>query len=277
VSRALVLGGGGVTGVAWELGLLAGLAEAGVDLRAADLVVGTSAGSSVAAQVTGGTPLEDLYRRQLEGPGAELPAKLGIGGVLRFVSTMVRFRHDPQAGRAHLGRLALSADTPPEADRRAVIAARLPTHEWPAQPLLVTAVDATTGEFRTFGAADGVPLVDAVAASCAVPLVWPPVTIGDRRWVDGGIRSPANADLAGDHDRVVVVAPIVRGVGPMSATSQVAKLRADGARVVLVAPDADARRAIGRNTLDPARRAPAARAGRAQAAGVAAGVAEVWG
>jgi NTE family protein len=103
-----------------------------------------------------------------------------------------------------------------------------------------------------------------------------PVTIGDRRWIDGGIRSPANADLAAGHDRVVVVAPLTRALGPMAAPAQVAELRAAGARVLLVAPDADAARAIGRNPLDPARRAPAARAGRAQAAAVAAEVRSVW-
>jgi NTE family protein len=103
------------------------------------------------------------------------------------------------------------------------------------------------------------------------------VTIGDRRWVDGGIRSPANADLAAGHDRVVVLAPIARGVGPMAVGAQVARLREEGARVAVVTPDRAARKAIGRNSLDPARRAPAARAGRAQAAEVLAEVGEVWG
>ena len=207
MSRALVLGGGGVTGVAWELGLLAGLAAAGVDLRAADVVIGTSAGASAGAQLTSGRPVEELYERQLAGPGSEIPAKLGAGSILRFAAVLVRHRGDPQAGRAHLGRLALEAETAPEAERRAVIAGRLPSHDWPAQRLLVTAVDAATGEFRAFGADDGVPLVDAVAASCAVPLVWPPMTVTHddgrrRRYVDGGIRSSVNADLATGCDRV---------------------------------------------------------------------------
>lgn len=275
MSRALVLGGGGVTGLAWELGLLSGLAAAGVDLRSADVVIGTSAGSSVGAQLTSGTPLEELYRRQLADPRGEVAAKLGAGQILRYATAMIRHRRDPQAGRARLGRLALEADTAAsEAERRAVIASRLPSHEWPEQRLVVTAVDALTGEFRAFEASDGVPLVDAVAASCAVPLVWPPVTIGDRRWVDGGIRSPANADLAAGHERVVVIAPL--GRGPVAAGREVAALRAAGARVALLTPDADARRAMGRNSLDPARRAPAARAGRTQAAAVTTEVAAVW-
>ena len=273
---ALVLGAGGTVGMSSHAGVLRALQEAGVEPDAADVVIGTSAGSSVGAQLASGAPVEELYARQLAGPGGELPAKLGPGRILRYAAVLVRHRGDPQAGRAKLGRLALAAETVSEADRRAVIASRLPSHEWPAQRLVVTAVDAVTGEFRTFSADDGVPLVDAVGASCAVPLVWPPVTIGDRRWIDGGIRSPVNADLAAGHDQVVVLAPITRAVGPMSATGQVAGLRAAGARVVLVAPDAAARKAIGRNPLDPARREPAARAGRAQAAGLAADVAAVW-
>src|SRR3954452_8873460 len=83
--RALVLGGGGVTGVAWEIGLLHGLAEHGVDLTDAGLFVGTSAGSSVAAQVLSGVPLEDLFRAQVAEAHGEIAARLGAGSLLSFV------------------------------------------------------------------------------------------------------------------------------------------------------------------------------------------------
>jgi NTE family protein len=277
VRRALVLGGGGVTGVAWEVGLIAGLAEAGVVLTGADVVIGTSAGAAVAAQVTSGTPVEDLFARQVAGPGSEIPAELGTGAVLRLVYGMVRHGRDPGAAGRYFGRHALAAGTIGEAERRRAIASRLPSHEWPQRPLRITAVDAVSGEFRAFEAADGVPLVDAVAASCAVPFVWPPVTIEGRRWIDGGMRSPVNADLAAGYDRVVVLAPIARGVGAAAPGRQVAALRAAGAEVVLVSPDAASRAAIGRNSLDPSRRGPAARAGRAQAPSAAAPVATAWG
>ncbi|GII22980.1 patatin-like phospholipase family protein [Planosporangium mesophilum] len=272
-SRALVLGGGGVTGVAWELGLLAGLAEAGVDLTDADVVIGTSAGSVVAAQVTSGVDLEKLYEAQLVGPGSELAARLSTATALRWGLAALSSR-DPQRVRARIGAMALAARTVPEAERRAVIEARLPVHDWPGRRLLVTAVDAASGEFVAFDRDSGVRLVDAVGASCAVPGVWPPVTIDGRRYVDGGVRSAANVDLAQGYERVVVIAPLVRGGGVIpSVAKQVATL--SGAAVV-VSPDEPARKAIGRNALDPARRAPAARAGRAQAAAVSAAVAEVW-
>ncbi|MFI5834121.1 patatin-like phospholipase family protein [Micromonospora sp. NPDC051300] len=277
MGRALVLGGGGVTGVAWELGLLAGLAERGVACDEADLVVGTSAGSVVGAQVCSGTPLAQLYAAQLRPPRDEVPARLGLGVLARWAWAGARGR-DAARARARVGALALSARTPSEESRRAVIAARLPATVWPARRLLVTAVDAASGEFVVFDAGSGVPLVDAVGASCAVPGVWPPVTVGGRRFVDGGVRSPVNADLAAGAERVVVLAPTSAAVGPMPRLSvQVAALRSAGARVAVVAPDRAARAAIGRNVLDPTRRAASARAGFAQAAAVADEVVAAWG
>jgi NTE family protein len=270
--RALVLGGGGVTGVAWELGLLWGLAEAGVDLTGADLVIGTSAGSVVGAQILGGRPLAELYQAQLAGHGAERPARMGAGVLARLGWAMVRHR-DPRRARASIGRMALAARTPTEAQRRAVIEARLATDAWPSRRLVVTAVDAVSGEFVTFDRDGTASLVEAVGASCAVPGVWPPVTIGGRRYIDGGMRSVANADLAVGHDRVVVLAPVMAGFGRIA--KQLATL-GPGARTTVISPDRAARKAIGRNVLDPARRAPAARAAYAQAAVVRDQVAAVW-
>ncbi|GHJ53932.1 patatin [Nonomuraea sp. TT08I-71] len=276
MTRALVLGGGGVTGVAWELGLLAGLAARGVDLTGAELVVGTSAGSVVGAQVCSGTPVEELYAAQLRPAGTEVVARLGVAVLARWAWAGTRGR-DAVRARARVGAMALAARTPSEQSRRAVIAARLPVDGWPARRLLVTAVDAASGEFVVFDAGSQVALVDAVGASCAVPGVWPPVTIGGRRYVDGGVRSPVNADLARGARRVVVLAPTRAGFGPMPRLSaQVAELRSAGAAVAVVSPDRAARAAIGRNVLDSARRAASARAGFAQAAAVADEVAAVW-
>lgn len=270
-----MLGGGGVTGVAWELGVLAGLADVGVDLLDADTFIGTSAGSVVAAQITSGVPLEELYSRQLAGPGAEIAARIKLRTLVAAGFAMLGTR-DELAFRRRLGRMALAAPTGPATERIALIASRLPVHDWPDRRLLVTAVDADTGEFVVFDRDGGVGLVEAVAASCAVPGVWAPVPIGERRFIDGGMRSAANADLADGAGSVVVIAPIARGGGRIARLSQqVAALRRT-AKVAVVTPDSAARQAIGRNVLDPARRAPAARAGRAQAKAVAEGIARVW-
>jgi NTE family protein len=273
--RALVLGGGGVTGIAWELGVLAGLAEKGLDLTSADLVVGTSAGSVVGAQVLSGAPIEDLYAEQLVDATGEVVARMGTGALARFIIASL-WPGDARRGRAYLGRAALAARTVPEAKRREVIETRLRRRTWPERRLLVTAVDAETGEPRVFDRDSGVALADAVAASCAVPIVWPPITIQGRRYIDGGVRSIANADLATGSDRVVVLAPVtvaLRRSGRI--TNQLSALGLD-VRSLVVSPDAEARAAIGRNVLDPAQRAASARAGRRQAVTVAEAVEAVW-
>jgi NTE family protein len=275
---ALVLGGGGITGIAWEIGLVAGLADLGVDLAGADLVVGTSAGSVVGVQLTSGAKLAAMYARQLEPATAEKAARLNRATLAQFGWAMLRSRGKDVDFRRRIGALALAAEkaglTPPEQERLDVIGSRLMSKDWPKRALVVTAVDAKTGEFRTFDRDSGVPLVSAVAASCAVPGVYPPVTIGGRRYIDGGMRSAANADLAQGYDRLVVLAPIPRGIGPIAGVD--AQVTGLVSRVAVVSPDRDSRTAIGRNVLDPAARAPSAKAGRAQAASVAARIAEVW-
>jgi NTE family protein len=273
--KALVLGGGGVTGVAWEIGLLHGLAERGVDLTDAGLFVGTSAGSSVAAQVLSGVPLKDLFDAQLADATGELSARIGPGVILGFAVAGL-WPGDPQRGRAWLGRRALRARTIPEAERRAVIARRIGDGDWPAVRLRVAAVEAHTGVVRVFDSSSGVALVDAVAASCAVPLVWAPVTIDGVRYVDGGVRSVANVDLAEGSRQVAVLAPTVRSARRSGRPDVQLRSLGPDVRGLVVSPDAAAVRAIGANVLDPARRRPAAEAGYAQAATEADRLRAIW-
>lgn len=274
--KALVLAGGGITGIGWELGILTGLADAGLDLSDADVVIGTSAGSVVGAQLTSGVPLQDLYAEQLRDAGAEIAARLGTGFRFRFVVASAWPGGDQQA-RIRIGKQALAARTVPESERRAVIEHRLPNREWPDRRLLIPVVEATTGEVSVFDRDSGVPLVDAVAASCAVPMVWPPMTINGRRYIDGGVRSIANADLATGCGRVVVLAPMTVSLRRSGRISQQLATLGPKVHSAVISPDEQSRRAMGRNVLDPAFRAAAAKAGRAQAATVRDRVAVVWG
>jgi NTE family protein len=274
--RAVVLGGGGVTGVAWEVGLIHGLAELGVDLSQADLYVGTSAGSVVAAQITGGTPLTEMFDREVADTTGDRNASIGSGVLLRFVFSAL-YPGGRQRGRAWLGRAALRSPTVPESERRAAIMTRVRDDEWPATPLRIPAVAAETGEIKIFDAASGVSLIDAVAASCAVPIVWPPMTVNGTRYIDGGVRSIANVDLARGNGRVVVIAPATASVRRSDRpVAQAAALGPD-VRAEVVSPSAAALTAIGRNPLSPDRRADAAEAGRQQAAEVVERVRAVWG
>lgn len=275
--RGVVLGGGGVAGIAWETGLLTGLAEAGKSVLDADLLIGTSAGSTVAAQVTSGVPLPDLYQRQVDPARQvpELPAVLDAEAIGALFGSAYAEATSPLDMRRRIGALALEAPTVPEAERRAVIAARLPSHSWPAGDLRIVAVDAHSGEERVFDRNSGVDLVDAVAASCAVPATWPTVTIGAHRYIDGGIRSAENADLAVGCERVLVV-HVMEVPDATDLAEQVAKLRASGAEVAVVQPDAGSRTALGPNLLDPRVRTPAAKAGYEQGLREAAALSWFW-
>ena len=165
--------------------------------------------------------------------------------------------------RIRIGELALAAATVDEATRRAVIEKRLPSHDWPTVPLILTAIDAVTGEFVTWAKDSGVSLVDAVTSSCAVPSVWPCVTIKNRRYYDGGLRNSANAYLATGHSNVVVIAPMTSGPSPI-VDAELDELRASGSTIRMIVADAEAIEAMGPNSLDPRFRRVAAEHGRRQ-------------
>ncbi len=282
-----MLGGGGITGIAWETGLLLGLAEGGVDLTVADRVVGTSAGSIVGAQITSGTSLEELYRRQLLTPrelgdGGVPLAKLGPRVVLTLLVSLLQARGDVERFGRVLGRRAVRAAragrTPTVEERYGQVRQRLTSTDWPARDLAVTAVDVETGELVVFGPRGAQPevgLEDAVNASCAVPAVYPPIVIEGRTYVDGGVRSGANADLAADCDLVVALCPLDRSVGPLRSARQ--QLGEQGVPHLVITPDEASRAAIGKNVLDPEARPRSARAGHTQAAAYVERVRELWG
>jgi NTE family protein len=269
--RALVLGGGGLAGIAWETGVLFGLAEAGVDLTNADLVIGTSAGSTVAAQLGSGLPVAQLWERQatpslqnpeLASPGISLP---------EWMDTIARLGEkypDPKQLRQAIGTMALATSTVSEDARRNVIRSRLPRHSWPGWDLRIVAVNAHTGDPMIFDRTSGVELVDAVAASCAVPGVWPPATVRDARYIDGGVRTMTNADLAVGYRRVLVLAALAEP----EVHRQVLGLE----RAELIQPDEASLAAFGTDPLDPATRTPAAEAGRVQGTAEATRITALW-
>jgi NTE family protein len=275
-----VLGGGGVTGIAWEVGLLTGLREGGADVSGADLVIGTSAGSAVGAVVASGEDLDELYAEQTSPPPADdTGAVFGAREAVTLLTLMLL----PGSGRTkrrRIGQAARRAHPGPADDQVEVFASRLRLPDgslpaWPERDLKITAVEAGSGSFTVFDKHSGVDLVHAIAASCAVPLVWPAVEIGGRHYVDGGMRSAANADLAAGCDVVLAVVPLWRAMGRYHSLPE--QLRRTGARrTAWIAPDEASLAAIGRNMLDPSLRMGAARAGRAQGLRMAAEVGEGW-
>lgn len=281
-SGALVLAGGGVAGIAWETGVLLGLQDAEPAfadslLSAETTFIGTSAGSTVAAQLAGGTSLSELFERQIAEETAEIDPEVDMQKLLAIFGGAMTDVSSPEEARRRIGAVALAARTVPPEARLAAVDARLPVKTWGAHPLLIPAVDTATGDLRVFDRASGVSLVDAVAASCAVPGVWPPVEIDETLYMDGGTRTAANADLAAGAERVLILVPGPEE-SPMGAALPAAELAAlEPARVHALFADDASLEAIGVNPLDPSTRPASARAGRELGRRVASQVAAFWG
>jgi NTE family protein len=289
--RALVLGGGGSTGNAWLIGVIAGLFDAGLDVTEADLIIGTSAGSTAAAQITSATPTELFAAilaaapQQLTGPAKPDGGRAPIGPVadhMERTSRIIAAAEDAADMRRRMGAAALdmhaASDGSGQTRWRATVAARLPSQRWPEQAVLITVVDAHTGEPVVFDRHSGVDLVDAVAASTAGG---PPYSVGDHRYIDGGYRSIENADLAAGYGRVLVLSPFggksrhPREWGTHLA-AQVDELRAGGSRVETIFPDSNSEHMFGANAMDLSLRPPAARAGYDQGRALAEQLTEFW-
>ncbi|HEX4019251.1 MAG TPA: patatin-like phospholipase family protein [Frankiaceae bacterium] len=285
--RALVLGGGGAAGNAWEIGVLAALCAAGLDVTQADLVIGTSAGSTAAAQISAATPAELLAGILAAAPvasGGGRPRPRPAVDHLATTGDIIASATDAADMRRRMGAAALETDAASgaaaNAQRRDTVAARLPSPHWPQQPLLIVAVNARTGEPVGFDRESGVEMVDAVTASCAGPGA-PAHRIGDERYIDGGYRRNENADLARGFGRVLVLSPLGgRTRMPLEwafqLAAQVDELRAGGSRVEAVLPDGTSLDAFGANLMDLSTRPPAAQAGYQQGAALAEQLSEFW-
>ncbi|MFJ6573196.1 patatin-like phospholipase family protein [Streptomyces sp. NPDC091292] len=276
MDKALVLGGGGLTAYAWQVGMLAGYADAGLDLGKADLLAGTSAGALLAVELASGAAPADLCAAQLGGERSMPDVRFTLAMTAKYLWAALGSR-DPVTAGKRFGKLALAVRGVSEDDVFDVLGPQLPVQDWPERAVRLFAVDAFTGRPKGFGADDGIDLPRAMVASCALPPLFPPITAGDGRWMDGGVRSTTNADLVDDCRRVVVLAPIPKGPGAdPGAAAQVASLAKAGVRAALLVPDREARRAFGRNPLDASRIPGAARAGLRQAAESVERIRAVW-
>ena len=294
--RALVLGGGGASGNAWLIGVIAGLFDAGLDVTEADLIIGTSAGSTVAAQITSANPAQLLAEilsaapPQRKGPIRADGGPVPIGPAanhMEIISGIIAAAEDAPDMRRRLGAAALEMDAAADSSRqtqwRTTVAARLPSQLWPQRRMLIPAVDAHTGEPVVFDRRSGVDLVDAVAASTSNGFGVPPYSIGDRRYIDGGYRRNENADLAAGYARVLVLSPFGgRSLHPSDwgthLAAQADELRACGSRVETIFPDSNSQNVLGSGmkVMDLSRRRPSAQAGYTQGGVLAEQLTEFW-
>ncbi|MFZ5824682.1 MAG: patatin-like phospholipase family protein [Bacillota bacterium] len=264
--RAVVLGGGGTLGIAWMTGLAAAMAEGGIQLSDADLFVGTSAGSVVGTQLAFSLdPKLMLAAQQAEG---DKPSGLDQHTDPATVTAVLEKWFTAQTVtpelRRELGAIALVARTMDEERWLGVFTKTLGGVPWPAKPLKITAVDAVSGELTVWESGSNVELPKAVASSCTVPGLFPPVTINGHRYIDGGVRSGTNADLAAGYEKVLVIAPMAsvgHPLGHRQLIAEMERLRAAGAQVEPVLPDREALEVFGPSMMDATRRTASLEAG----------------
>ena len=296
-TRALVLGGGGPVGIAWESGLVAGLAQGGVDLGRADFTMGTSAGSFVGARLALGadakTLADPIIADQIPGDAGPRGQGSGGGGAPPDLSKLMQLMGEAQGGtrnpaevRAEIGAYAMAAPTISEdafIESFGRSFSRLPVDAWPERGFACTAIDAETGAFQLWTSDAKVGVVRAVASSCSVPGVYPPVTLKGRRYIDGGMRSSTNADMAVGFDLVVVIAVRLGAAGGALGeriaarfNDEIETLQGGGATVVTITPDEPSIEAFGVNLMDFRRRPGSAKAGLAQGLAYAEQLAPYW-
>ena len=285
----MVLGGGGSTGNAWLIGVVAGLFDAGVDVTKAELIIGTSAGSTASGQLTAASIPELFAASTAPVPERQAgPASVGRSTAGAVVDHLERSRKlieasaDAAEMRRRMGAAALAraAESDPAVQQhwRSTVAARLPSQLWPEQPVLITAVNAQTGESAVFDRYSGVDLVDAVAASCASGFAY---RIGNNQYIDGGYRRNENADLALGYERVLVLSPFGgKSLTPerwgLQLAAQIAELQLAGSKVQTIAPEADAEHMFGANAMNISLRPSAAHAGYQQGRALAELLGDFW-
>ncbi|MFI1912573.1 patatin-like phospholipase family protein [Nocardia sp. NPDC020380] len=268
---ALVLGGGGAAGVMWLFGLTLGLRQTGIDLSLAGRIVGTSAGAVLGANLAGNVDLADLLASLPSEPPAPEPTPSSATSSPADSLQLNAADIDPVARRRRIGAHALELDLGDPADHIARMSQLLGITDWPHHDLLITAVDATTGALRTWTREGKATLPEAIAASTAVPGVFPAIPIDGSHFLDGGLRSPINADLAAGAPLIVILEPFAH-LFPRAATDT----ELAGAPTISITADTPAISAFGSDLFAPAARRPAFEAGVRQAAQAATRLRDVW-
>lgn len=282
--RALVLGGGGPVGRAWQIGIIKGLADAGIDLTQADLVVGTSNGAILAVQLRSGKTLESLYGASTAPVTAPVgPSPAPTYDVAYAMETVQPLLTVGSAGaltaalRIEVGNRALAATKAIAEDVqiKSALSNLGDIREWPRLPLKVAAGDVAAGSMRFFDSGQGVPLERVIAATTANPQSGKlPVTAGDGRYMDGSVGG-ANLDAAAGYGAIVALLPPAL-LRPEIVRQQVEAARSRGEQIVSLEPDADSILAMGTDRFDPTRIKPTAEAALRQAAKIAAELRAFW-
>lgn len=249
-SCAVVLGGGGTTGIAWEIGILTGLSESNISLSHADKIIGTSAGSFVGVALASGYSIENLFQKYQTLSGFEIDIKISKRLYLSYILAYLRSLQNKSKLSCLLGKISQKNPEPiPRVKRMSVIKSRLVTQQWPKN-LVLTTIDADSGELVLLDASSNWDLIDAVAASAAVPGLWPIVRKQGKIWLDGGMYSTSNALLAQNYSKIVIIAPMPKKMGFFPSIYEDLSILQKHSNVILITPNAQSRKTIGSNPFD---------------------------
>ncbi|MFE2997481.1 patatin-like phospholipase family protein [Nocardia sp. NPDC059246] len=270
IRHALVLGGGGAVGLSWMAGVVIGLRENGIDTALAERIVGTSAGAVVGAALAAEVDLNMLLRRP--SPDSDTPPinfdPNAFGEIMGILATPGL---DPNEARRRAGVRALEMNVGDPADHVARIGAFVGNAEWPRRDLRITACSVTTGELQVWTPDGKATLPEALASSTSVPGVFPPILVDGTFYIDGGMRSPINADLAAGAERILIIEPLAH-LFPHSPSDR----DLGGAATSFIVPDAGAIAAYGPDLFNAAALEPAYEAGLRQGVEAAPGLKDFW-
>ncbi|MFS8115426.1 patatin-like phospholipase family protein [Rhizobium jaguaris] len=283
MSRAVVISGGAPLAVAWECGLVSGLAQSGLSLSTADFFLGTSAGAIVGAQIAAGLdPIKMAEAIMVEAtrtPGAASNSPHLMAAIAKLPELFAKAQKSERE-RIEVGAHALAASTPDDLQTHVGrFSTIVGANNWP-ETIGIVVVDVADGKARVLRQDCGVTLGTAVAASSSLPGLHPTVPIGGKHYMDGGLRSAANADLVGQFDTVLILS--FNPAGPAGermifrTAAQVDELLAAGMHVLAVTPDEACLEAIGSDTRNFSSRPNVARSAAMQGARIANKLAEFW-
>lgn len=249
--RTLVLGGGGITGIAWEAGVLAGLIDNGIKLNKADKIIGTSAGSFVGAVLANGYDMKDYYYELDERRDENDRASMSSDVYRLWQNAFIVGRDDAEKVGQMMGDIVYTRPSKVDLnERKQAIRQRLGDVEW-KDNLEITAINAKTGVTGTFNSQSGITLEEAVTASGAVSGIWPHIRLNDNDWIDGGMISPTNAMLAEGAKSIIILAPLADGLSMMPSAYDDAEKLSAHSQVLVISPDSDSQAEIGDNIYNP--------------------------
>jgi NTE family protein len=264
--RALVLGGGGMIGAAWEAGLCRGLFERGVDLRDCDAFVGTSAGAITCSQLAAGElprGPDSPPRQRTEGADVD-PSRIDMKAFGKAFTKWSQIQRTTPADAREIGLVARVLYRDTEADWiQGITAVSGGPIAWPKKPFFITAVDTESGERVAFDSLHGVEIGRAIAASAAVPGIFASVEIDGKLYMDGQVHSSTHADLLLNHPRAKKAAEVIIAMPTNSSTAvgigahaerevaaEIELLKAAGCIVRFVTPTAEHAARLGNNVMD---------------------------